>query len=46
MDKLKFMKTGSQSFKEMLMPSRYYKQPVFKDKIIDANGVKFKHTWA
>lgn len=38
MDKLAYMKGKTQNFRELLRPSRNYKQPAFEDKII-ANGV-------
>lgn len=39
------MKSRTQNFRELLRPSRNYKQPVFEDKLIKS-GVEFKHTWA
>ena len=45
MDKLNYMKTGAQRFKELARPARAMnKMPAFEDKVIK-NGVEFKHSW-
>ena len=44
-DKLNYMKSGTQKFKELCRPSRFYGQPKFEDRFLKA-GPKFKHTWA
>ena len=45
MDKLAYMKSGPQRFRELLRPARYYRQPEFEDKLLK-NGPQFKHSWA
>ena len=46
MDKLNYMKTGGQRFRELIKPSRALnKMPTFEDKMV-RNGVEFKHSWA
>jgi len=45
MDKLRYMKTPTQSFREFLRPTKYLYQPKFEDKILKV-GPRFQHTWA
>jgi hypothetical protein len=39
------MKGKTQNFRELLRPSRSFKQPKFEDKMIES-GVTFKNSWA
>jgi hypothetical protein len=45
MNKLSYMKSSTQAFREFLRPSRYLYQPKYEDKFLET-GPKFKHTWA
>ena len=45
MNKLNYMKPALQRFKETIRPSRYTRQPTFKDRVL-ASGLEFKHSWA
>ena len=45
MNKLSYSKAPLQRLKEIVRPSRYAKQPNFKDRVI-ASGLEFKHSWA
>jgi hypothetical protein len=44
--KLSYMKGKTQNFRELLRPSRNYKQPEFEDKLLATGGARFKHSWA
>ena len=44
--KLSYMKGKTQNFKELLRPSRNYKQPEFEDKLLANGGARFNHSWA
>ena len=46
MDKLAYMKGKTQNFRELIRPSRNYKQPAFEDKLVKKGAVSFKHSWA
>ena len=45
MQKLGYMKTGVQTFREAIRPARYLKQHGFEDKFLQT-GPDFKHSWA
>ena len=44
-DKLSYMKSGTQRFREVIRPSKYWSQPKFEDKLLK-HGPEFKHSWA
>ena len=46
MNKLSYMKSSMQNFRELIRPARYGNQVAFKDRFIETKGVEFKHTWA
>ena len=46
MQKLSYMKSSMQNFRELIRPARYGNQVAFKDKFIENKTVEFKHTWA